>query len=233
MNSAVRTIIGGLQRAQWYLYGFAVFALVLFLPSLFPFRHVATPADFHEIGWAYITLVIAVMSLLYPLALSLRESLTSRLFGAFDKFIAHSGEGTISLSDQRYLEFDRTTSAPVRQFRKAVFDRQLPLLVSFSAASLIRVLACLLGIGPMPIERQMLEPQLYVFVYISWAGWVTLTVLRFRPFFAVETAEARYRGLPPLDSFSSRAPVEPDDSPGNGNNTSPQSSRRPVAQTKL
>jgi hypothetical protein len=155
-------------------------------------------SEYHNIAWAYVTMVIAVLSLLYPLALALRESLTARLFAAFDELRKSVGHG-LSPDDAAVKGFEEETFVPIGRFRKWVFGRLLPAIAAFSICSALRVLTVMLGLGLGPGESHMLEPQLFVMVYLLWMASVMLAISKTQPFRAVERGEARARRLPPLE----------------------------------
>lgn len=182
----------------WYISGALLCVAVSFGLSHAELRHVSAPSEFHEVGWSYVTLVISVLSLLYPLALTLRESLTARVFGVFDDLKSLGGEevATDSLAVRRFYE---ETVYPVQRFRRWVFGRQLPLLASFSICSTVRVLLCMIGVGPLPVSQQMLEPQVFAIIYLAWMITMMATIGATKPFRAVEIGEARVRRMIPLE----------------------------------
>ena len=93
-------------------------------------------------------------------------------------------------------EFLNVYYHPLQRFRRVLFDMQLPVLASFSLLSVVRVLFCLMSIGPLSLERQMLEPQFYVLGYMAWIVWVASGMLWFRPYYLIESVETRVLGLP-------------------------------------
>jgi hypothetical protein len=198
----MKGVVQRVRRSGWYLLGPAMMIAVSVGASRGELRHAASTDEFHNIAWPYVTLVIAVVSLLYPLALQLRDSLTSRLFAAFEA-LRQCKKWTSAVVDEQdtdYRLFKERVLGPVATFRTRIFDQQLPFLIGFSAATVLRVLTCMIGLGPLPVSQQIIEPQLFVAVYLLWAGWVTVTVLQLRPFWAVETALAIGIGSPLIES---------------------------------
>ena len=167
-----------------------------------PFRHSTEVSNHYAIAWTYVTLVIAIVSLLYPLSLNIRDSLTTRLINSYDKLI-ENGNGEL-----KKKELDIIFKEPIErvaELRFWVFDKQLPFLIAFAATSVVRVLLCLIGLGWYGLddrfESQLLEPQLYVIVYLAWMIWVSATILILQPFKFLEKLEMSTRELPDFEKI--------------------------------
>lgn len=189
MRAWIKTNHPFVWSARWFLVGIASYFSILLLSAALPLKHSTGKENHYSIAWTYITLVVAVISILYPLALTIRDSLTARLFSSWVKLRETAGV-------EEDEKFTREFYRPLQRFRTIVFDIQLPILATFSFLSVIRVLLCLMNLGPMTVEQQIIEPQIYVMVYLAWMVWVAGVVLWLRPYYIVETAETRALGLP-------------------------------------
>lgn len=205
--------VGWMYRARYLLSGLLLFLFVVtvVIPLCATYKLVppTTSDNFYNIAWTYVTLAVAVVALTYPLALSLRESLTGRLFKAYESL----QNGQLNVNDHK---LDRETFLSqnyvrIRNFRKQVFDVQLPFFGTFVILSVFRTLLCLLGIGPLPRAYQVFEPQIYAAVLLLWVVVLMISVLVTKPFAAVEDIETLLQGLPPLDegTFSARLERDP------------------------
>ncbi len=188
-----------LYTARWWLAGFFAFSGVWALSFLSNLTHSTGPENFHSIAWTYITLAIGITSLLHPLALTIRDSLTTRLFIAFEKLRAKRKGEPVNFGDQDIRDFMKHSYEPLQRFRKLLFDIQIPILAVFTLSSVVRTLLCLLQVGWLDIRQQMIEPQFYMFAYVVWLIWVSLGFLILRPYYAVEKAEADILGLPTFE----------------------------------
>lgn len=188
MKKWFQTNLPWLWKSRWFLTGAVAYLAVLGTSSLLRLTHSAGRENHYSIAWTYVTLVVAIISILYPLALTIRDSLTARLFAAYGR-LKESG----SIEDE---EFRHDFYNPLRRFRTILFDIQLPILATFSLLSVVRVLLCLMSLGPLSVEQQMLEPQLYILAYLAWIVWVATVLLWLRPYYLVETAETKVLGLP-------------------------------------
>lgn len=188
-----------LYKARWWLAGFGAFLGVWALSFLSNFTHSTGPENFHSIAWSYITLAIGITSLLHPLALTIRDSLTTRLFIAFEKLRAKRGELPVNFADEDIQVFMTHSYEPLQRFRRLLFDIQIPILAVFTLLSVVRTLSCLLQVGWLDIKQQMIEPQFYMFAYVVWLIWVSLGFLKLRPYYAIEKAEADILGLPTFE----------------------------------
>jgi hypothetical protein len=182
-------------KARWFIVGSLAFLAVWALSTWANLTHSTGPENYHSIAWTYITLAIGITSLLYPLALTIRDSLTTRLFVAFDKLRA-TKKHPIDFGDKDIQSFMTYSYKPLQRFRTVLFDIQLPILAVFSLLSVVRTLFCLLQLGPLPVTQQMVEPQFYMFAYVVWLIWVSAGILILRPYYAIEKAETDILGLP-------------------------------------
>lgn len=179
-------------KFRWPVLGIFYFYFWLLISFLSGASHSTGPENYYSIGWSYVSLVVGIISLMYPLALSIRQSLTTRFFEISKLF---NGDVGIILGPYRRLQ----------DFRRILFDQQLPFIACFSAASVVRVMLCLINVGPLSTKQQMLEPQVYVIGYLFWAFWAAFTFIRLKPFVAVEEIEAKYCNLPNFEiSFSKK-----------------------------
>lgn len=189
IRSWLKTNLPLVWKARWFLVGVGSYFSVLALSAALPVKHSTGKENHYSIAWTYITLVVAVISILYPLALTIRDSLTARLFSSWVKLRERVG-------NEQDEEFKREFYSPLQRFRTILFDIQLPILVTFSLLSVIRVLLCLISLGPLTLEQQLIEPQIYILAYLVWMIWVAGVVLWLRPYYVVETAETKALELP-------------------------------------
>lgn len=187
------SVLSFFWKLRWALAGIAYFGILLIISVKLNVNHTASVNNFYSIAWSYVTIVVAIISLLYPMALTIRESLTARLFEAHRKHMEIKGN---KYSEEDKNDFIKYSYDPVQKFRKILFDQQLPLLASFSIVSVSRVLFCIINIGPYSSEQQIIEPQIYLIGYILWAGWAVISVVRLKPFYAIEIIEAKISDLP-------------------------------------
>jgi len=187
-----------IRRFQWVIYGLLYFLFWWLCISQYiisrciGLTHSTDVSNYYIIAWTYVTLVVAIISLAYPFSLNIRESLTTRLFKAHDKL-----KDTMSNNDLKKL-FQNEYEV-LRKFRRALFDRQLPFIASFCGCSILRILFCLINVGPFPITQQIIEPQIYMVGFMFCAASVASTFLKWKPFYAIEKLEAEIRGLPPFE----------------------------------
>lgn len=188
MRKWLQTKLPWLWKSRWFAVGAGAYFVVFGISAALRLRHSANKENHYSIAWTYVTLVIAIISILYPLALTIRDSLTGRLFAAYTRL-----KETGRITDE---EFRDHYYQPLQRFRRILFDIQLPILASFSLLSVVRVLLCLMSLGPLSVEQQMIEPQLYILGYLGWIVWVASVLLWLRPYYVVETAETQVLGLP-------------------------------------
>lgn len=184
---------------RWYVFGLLCAVFLLAFGQCVDFRYTGSSEGYGEVAWAYIAFAGAILSLLYPLALSVRESLTRRLFDSYVKWKKKWPE--------REELFQARAWLPMQNFRQDLFDRQLPTLAGFALFTVSRVLLCLLNRGPLKLDDQRIEPQVYAIGYVLWALWVAISISRFRPFFAVEWAETQVNDLPPFEPTVGQNPL--------------------------
>lgn len=192
-------------KLRWVYFGILTWIAAIVVTNLTVnkahLKHSTGVDNHYTIAWTYVALAVAVVSILYPLALGLRDSMTNRAISLYEFLLDKTDNPRPPRLLQQYEEvLDR-----IAGFRYALFDKQIPFLVTFVAASVIRVLMCLSGIGIYPSDSrnlQLYEPQVYLGVYLLWAVWIGSVWQRYKPFQGLETLELHARGL---KDFEARA----------------------------
>jgi len=186
-----------LFRPRWFYAGVLTAILVAWLSTHLSLMPSTGPENHYSIAWTYVAIAIAIVSLLYPQSLSIRESLTDRAINLHER-LNHTNPKLDSSLNALY----ESALDDIAGFRFQLFDKQLPFLVSFTIISVLRALLCLLGLGIFSMDSfntQILEPQIYLMVYISWIIWVAITWQIYKPFQKIETLELKTRNIPDFE----------------------------------
>lgn len=186
-------ILDRLITFRWAALGIVYFITWLLISAYMGLTHTTSTENYYTVAWTYVLLMTGVTSVIYPLFLRIRVSLTTRMFKAIDDLARSRQENLTEQDKERIVEniFSR-----LQIFRQRLFDRQLPFLASFSGLSVLRVLSCMMNIGPYSAEQQIIEPQMYVIGLMLWMAWMVQTILVSQPIVTLEEAEARARDLP-------------------------------------
>ena len=192
-----------IYQMRWYYLGILTALYIIYgthdLIAYIPLKHSTNISNHYTIAWTFIALSVAVVSLSYPLSLTIRDSLTNRVIQLHD-FIKNPCNGIQDDYEEKYED----ALNKIALFRYVFFDMELPFLISFTAVSVVRVLLCLIGVGFYPIDNfsiQLYEPQLFLLVYLLWAIMVAITWEYIKPFKRIETMELHVRNR---DDFESR-----------------------------
>jgi hypothetical protein len=138
---------------------------------------------YSETAWQYIALAVALVSVLYPLAIDIRDRFASRLFAAYEKLKREKtdSQDAVRIGDMCWNR--------IETFIDVFFHRQLPALAVFVVMTVIGTLLCLFRVGPLDREQQLLQLYVYMLAYVLWIFWVAFNLIRTTPLQALELVE--------------------------------------------